>query len=70
MTWGGEESVIKGHETNFLRAEALYDYRSTYDHPEEFSFSKGDTFDVSDDSGRLWEVRKPDGSTLVRQGLR
>jgi hypothetical protein len=46
-----------------LRAEALYDYRRTRDHPEELSFKKGDTFDVLDNSGRWWEVRKPDGTT-------
>ena len=46
-----------------LRAEALYDYRTTHDQPEELSFSKGDTFDVLDNSARWWEVRKSDGTT-------
>jgi len=46
-----------------LRAEALYDYRTTHHHPEELSFSKGDSFDVLDNSGRWWEVRKSDGTT-------
>ncbi|KIJ93182.1 hypothetical protein K443DRAFT_684745 [Laccaria amethystina LaAM-08-1] len=35
-----------------LRAEALYDYRTTRHHPEELSFSKGDRFDALDNSGR------------------
>ncbi|EDR06234.1 uncharacterized protein LACBIDRAFT_329072 [Laccaria bicolor S238N-H82] len=38
-----------------LRAEALYDYRTTRNQPEELSFKKGDTFDVLDNSGRWWE---------------
>ena len=46
-----------------LRAGALYDYRTTHHQPEELSFKKGDTFDVLDNSGRWWEVRKSDGTT-------
>lgn len=41
-----------------IRAEALYDYRAAFDDPEEVSFSKLDTFDVLDNLGKWWTVRK------------
>ncbi|KIJ97637.1 hypothetical protein K443DRAFT_681396 [Laccaria amethystina LaAM-08-1] len=48
-----------------FRAEALYDYRAAFDDPEEVSFSRFDTFEVLDNSGKWWTVRKADGRTGI-----
>lgn len=48
-----------------IRAEALYDYRAAFDDPEEVSFFKLDIFDVLDNSGKWWTVRKADGRTGI-----
>ncbi|KIJ93178.1 hypothetical protein K443DRAFT_684735 [Laccaria amethystina LaAM-08-1] len=50
-----------------FRAEALYDYRALAfgdDDREEVSFSKLDTFDVLDNSGKWWTVRKDNNGRI------
>jgi hypothetical protein len=59
--------ICKKLVTPGFRAEALYDYRALAfgdDDREEVSFSKLDTFDVLDNSGKWWTVRKDNNGRI------
>ncbi|KAG8899858.1 Transmembrane osmosensor [Tulasnella sp. 408] len=48
--------------TEGSRARTLYNYNASPDDPNEISFSKGETLEILDDSGKWWHVRKQDGT--------
>jgi len=62
----GDEPALSAAGTEFgYRARALYAYQANADDPTEISFSKGETLDIVDNSGKWWQARKSDGSTGI-----
>eukprot|EP00158_Paraphelidium_tribonemae_P008644 Partr_v1_DN28638_c0_g1_i2_m49764 putative Plasma membrane osmosensor that activates the high osmolarity glycerol (HOG) MAPK signaling pathway in response to high osmolarity (By similarity) len=53
------DNQSKGEQ--MLHAFALYSYVANPEDPDEVSFNKGERFDVLDNSGKWWRIRKQDG---------
>jgi len=47
------------------RAKALYTYNASLDDPSELSFTKGETLEILDKTGKWWQAKRSDGTSGI-----
>ncbi|KAF8527396.1 hypothetical protein BU17DRAFT_81531 [Hysterangium stoloniferum] len=53
------------NDTYLYRAKALYTYKASPDDATELSFTKGETLEIFDKTGKWWQAKRADGTSGI-----